>query len=136
MATGGRRKGVGSPSRSESRRPGFTRAEIAKLVRAAYRSKRTRWLARFMLVACYMCTRTQTILDMSFMQQEGRSYIDLEQGTFLRVVIEPRKYWYRAPYRDPCPMLVPRPLLEHMRQARGASSRRSPPKSDTGGSRI
>lgn len=77
--------------------------------------KRFRWLARLMLVACYTCTRPGTIVDASFVQREGRSYIDLEQGTFLRLSTDEfRPNWYG----DPPPILVPRPLLEHMRRWR------------------
>jgi integrase len=102
----------------------LSRAEVAKMVRAAWRHRRVQangedeWgsrkhIARFILASVYTGTRKTATLLGAFERIPGYGYIDLEAGL-----------WYRQPSgkkrtkkRQP-PVPVPAPLLGHMRRWR------------------
>lgn len=121
----------------------YTRDQVAALVREGYRKKGsysftgkraraekrgatkvtaarpTRHIARFMLVAAYTGTRTERIEQASFVKEEGRPWIDLENGIFYRAwdgeLVPDNK---RAD-----PIRIPRRLLAHMRRWHANGSR-------------
>lgn len=82
------------PPKSQSRIHFYTRDEVAKLVRTAYRKRHggvglrpyfsTRHLARFILTALYTGTRADRIERASFVKEDGRPWIDLRNGIFYR----------------------------------------------------
>ncbi|MDK1480872.1 hypothetical protein QN226_19425, partial [Sinorhizobium sp. 6-117] len=98
--------------------------EVARLLRAAHRGRgaqggrgQTVHLARFILVAFYTCTHASVIELASFEREEGLPWIDLERGLFYRRPVEEYEC-LSAWERDAEPILIPRPLLEHMRRWR------------------
>ena len=114
----------------------YTREQVAALVWEAYRRKGsytfagkltlvekrgttrataarpTRHVARFILTAVYTGTRTERIERASFVREEGRPWIDLENGVFYRAcdgeLVPDNK---RAD-----PIRIPLRLLAHMRR--------------------
>lgn len=121
----------------------YTRQQVAALIWEAYRKRQTysftgkraraekrgatkitaarptRHIARFMLVAVYTGTRTERIEQASFVKEEGRPWIDLENGIFYRAwdgeLVPDNK---RAD-----PIRIPRRLLAHMRRWHANGSR-------------
>ena len=114
----------------------YTRDQVAALVREAYRKKGsysftgkrakaetrgktkttaarpTRHIARFILTAVSTGTRTERIEQASFVKEDGRPWIDLENGIFYRA-------WdgERVPDNKRAdPIRVPLRLLAHMRR--------------------
>lgn len=114
----------------------YTREQVAALVWEAHRKRQTysftgkraraekrgatkvtaarptRHIARFMLVAAYTGTRTERIEQASFVKEEGRPWIDLENGIFYRA-------WDGEQVPDnkrADPIRIPRRLLAHMRR--------------------
>lgn len=113
---------VNLPAKSMPRERWLTRAEVAKLVWAAWRYRRVQndehddWgsrkhLARWMLIAHYTGTRKAAILNASFRQQVGRGYIDLDAGLWHR-----RGAGVRATSKRQPPVPIPAPLLAHMKR--------------------
>lgn len=107
-----------------------SRDEMARLVRAAYRGRRgecgrgqTVHLARLILVTYYTCTRASVIERASFEREEGLPWIDLERGLFYRRPVEDYE-GIQACESDAEPILIPRPLLEHMKRWRKNGARR------------
>lgn len=121
----------------------YTRSQVAALVWEAYRKKGsysftgkraraekrgatketsarpTRHIARFMLVAVYTGTRTERIEQASFVKEDGRPWIDLENGVFYRA-------WdgERVPDNKRAdPIRIPHRLLAHMRRWHSNGSR-------------
>ncbi|WP_164777913.1 hypothetical protein [Sinorhizobium meliloti] len=117
--------------RSATPRTGFcSRDEVARLLRAAYRGRgaeggrgQTVHLARLILIAYYTCTRASVIERASFEREQGLPWIDLERGLFYRRPVEDyegNQDWES----DAEPILIPRPLLEHMKRWRKNGARR------------
>lgn len=107
-----------------------SRDEVARLLRAAYRGRgaeggrgQTVHLARLTLVAYYTCTRASVIERASFEREEGLPWIDLDRGLFYRRPAEDYKR-IQAWESDAEPILIPRPLLEHMKRWRKNGARR------------
>ena len=110
------------PPKAPPRERWLTRSEVAKLVWAAWRYRRTQdsgdddWasrkhLARWMLTAAYTGTRKSAILNASFERSFGRGFVDLEQGLWHR-----RGQGVRATKKRQPPIPLPTPLLAHMRR--------------------
>jgi len=113
------------PPKSIPRERWLTRSEVAKLVWAAWRSRRAsngrsgevddwgnrKHLARWMLVAHYTGTRKAAILNAAFRQEVGRGFIDLDAGLWHR-----RGSGVRATKKRQPPVPLPRPLLGHLRR--------------------
>lgn len=124
------------PPASLARYRFYTRQQVAALVWEAYRKKGsysftgkrvraekrgetkstaarpTRHIARFMLAAAYTGTRTDRIEQASFVKEEGRPWIDLENGIFYRT-------WDGEMVPDnkrADPIRIPLRLLAHMRR--------------------
>ena len=72
------------PPKSVPRERWLTRPEAARLLRAAWRNKRTRHVAKFILVALYTGTRAGAVCGAAFRQTPGRGWVDVEAGTFHR----------------------------------------------------
>ncbi|WP_181169241.1 integrase [Mesorhizobium sp. B2-2-2] len=114
----------------------YTRGQVAKLVWESFRKKGsysftgkrakaekrgatkataarpTRHIARFLLAAVYTGTRTERIEQASYIKEEGRPWIDLENGIFYRS-------WdgERVPDNKRAdPIRIPLRLLAHMRR--------------------
>ena len=113
---------VALPPKSLPRERWLTRDEVAKLVWAAWRFRRTQtygdddWgsrkhVARWILIAAYTGTRKSAILNASFQRKAGRGYIDLDQGLWER-----RGQGVRATKKRQPPIPLPVPLLGHMRR--------------------
>lgn len=110
------------PPKSLPRERWLTRSEVARMVWAAWRHRRTQdgepdeWgsrqhLARWMLIAHYTGTRKTAILNAAFRQQVGRGFVDLEKGLWYR-----RGAGVRATKKRQPAVPLPLPLLAHMRR--------------------
>lgn len=110
------------PPKAAPRERWLTRSEVAKLVWAAWRYRRTQdgeadeWgsrkhVARWILIAAYTGTRKTAILNAAFRQEVGRGFIDLESGLWHR-----RGSGVRATKKRQPPIPLPVPLLAHMRR--------------------
>jgi integrase len=116
---------VWTPPKSLPRERWLTRDEVAKLVWAAWRHRRSsngrsgaedEWgsrkhLARWILIAAYTGTRKTAILNASFERAFGRGHIDLDAGLWHR-----RGAGVRATKKRQPPIPLPGPLLAHMRR--------------------
>lgn len=105
------------PPKSKARLTWYTRDMIARLIHAAYRrqykngNRPLGHLARFILVAVYTGTRSNRIQRASFVQEEGRPWLDLDNGIFYR------KWHGEKGKRKPAdPVRIPEGLLSHMRR--------------------
>jgi integrase len=106
------------PPKDKPRERWLTRAEVAKLIRAAWRfkepynRKRSKvHLARFILIGVYTGTRAGVITQTSLQWEPGRPYFDLDRGIYYRRpenAAETRK-------RRPTVPIPPR-LLAHLRR--------------------
>ncbi|WP_412064682.1 hypothetical protein [Rhizobium sp. SYY.PMSO] len=82
------------PSAPEPRMTYYSHAEVARLVRYAYRAKNdamgskghktSKHLARFILIAVHTGTRAEKIEQASFENVDGRPWMDVENGIFYR----------------------------------------------------
>lgn len=110
------------PPKAPPRERWLTRDEVAQLVWAAWRYRRTQvsgadgWgsrkhLARWILVAAYTGTRKSAILNASFERAFGRGHVDLTQGLWHR-----RGQGVRATKKRQPPIPLPGPLLAHMKR--------------------
>lgn len=116
---------VALPEKSLPRERWLTRSEVARLVWAAWRSRRSsngisgeeddwatrKHLAHWMLIAHYTGTRKAAILNAAFRQEVGRGFIDLDAGLWHR-----RGSGVRATKKRQPPVPLPRPLLGHLRR--------------------
>jgi integrase len=122
MVPPGWRSNIILPPKGAPRTRWLTKAEAAKLVRAAWRYREVQkgqvtdrasrqHVARFILVGLHTGTRSSAICGAALTQAIGRGFVDLENGFFYRRgegVIETNK-------RQP-PIRIPRKLLGHMRR--------------------
>lgn len=110
------------PEKSLPRERWLTRAEAARLIRAAWRMRQSykgkaawrrtgRHLARFMLVAVYTGTRSGAICGAALEPREGCGHVDLERGVFYR-----RAAGRRATKKRQPPVRIPDRLLAHLRR--------------------
>lgn len=110
------------PEKAEPRDRWLTRSEAARLLWAAWRyrevqkgratARRSRQhIARFVLVALYTGTRAGAVCAASLERGIGRSFIDLENGTFERKPLGSRRTKKRQP-----PVRLPDRLLAHIRR--------------------
>ena len=99
------------PAKPAPRDRWLTRDEAARLLRATYRNPKARHLARFILVALYSGTRSESILRLRYMANTVGGWVDTAAGLMYRRgvgVVETKK---RTP-----PIPIPRPLLAHLRR--------------------
>ena len=112
------------PPKGVVRERWLTRAEAARLIRAAYRYREVqkghatgrrsrRHVARFILVALYTGTRAGAICAASFAPTEGRGWINLDTGVFYR-----RPAGERETNKRKAPVRLPDRLLAHLRRWR------------------
>ncbi|WP_224566105.1 tyrosine-type recombinase/integrase [Mesorhizobium sp. ES1-4] len=110
------------PEKPVGRQRWLTRAEAARLIRAAWRMRQTwkgvasdrytgRHVARFILTALYTGTRSGAICDAAIRPTKGRAYVDLDRGVFFRRAEGERETKKRQP-----PVRLPDRLLAHMRR--------------------
>ncbi|WP_407155084.1 tyrosine-type recombinase/integrase [Bradyrhizobium sp. STM 3557] len=119
------------PDRGEPRVRWLTRAEVARMIWAAYRYREIqtihvgpkkgqkvitgrrplRHVARFLLIGCYTGSRAGTIASASKRHAEGHSYVDLERGIFYRKPIGKR-----ATKKRQTTAPIPPRLLAHLRR--------------------
>ena len=117
------------PARLPPRERWLTRAEVARLVKAAWNHREKyageagtrhtrRHIARFILVALYTGSRASVVTQASFLPEIGRPYIDLDRGVFYRrppATTETRKRRPAIP--------LPTELLAHLRRWHRAGQR-------------
>ena len=72
------------PPRPPARDRWLTRREVAALIRAARKRPETRHVARFVLVAVYTGSRTETILNLRYMPSIYGGWVDLASGMMYR----------------------------------------------------
>lgn len=110
------------PPRSPSRERWLTRAEAAKLIRAAWRFREVQkgvkterasrqHVARFILVGLYTGTRSSAICGAALHPAIGRGFVDLDAGLFYRRAIGATETKKRQPT-----VRIPDRLLVHMRR--------------------
>ena len=99
------------PAKPAPRDRWLTRDEAAKLLRAAYRSRRGKHLARFILVAFYTGTRSDAILRLRFMSHTEGGWCDTGNGILYRRGVGEAETRKRTPS-----VPIPRPLLAHLRR--------------------
>lgn len=107
------------PSRSPARVRWLTRSEAAALLWEAWRSKRRKHLARFILIGLYTGTRAAAILDMHWHPSPVGGWFDLERGVMHRRGSAERETKKRRP-----PSRIPRRLLPHLRRWRAADAKK------------
>lgn len=119
---GERRLDYAMPEKAKARIHFYSRDEVAKLVRAAYRKRHKAegfgeylasvHIARFILTAVYTGTRSERIEEASFIKEDGRPWIDLERGIYFR-----KAEGEQTPTNKRAdPVRIPKPLLMHMRR--------------------
>lgn len=101
---------VKMPDRPAPKERWLTRQEVAKLIRQARKSRRTRHVAKFILVAVYTGTRSTAILNLGWRASKECGHIDLEQGILYRSGQAERQTKKRRR-----PARLPRQLLLHAR---------------------
>ena len=99
------------PAKPAPRDRWLTRDEVARLIRAARRNRKSRHLARFILIAVHTGTRSDAILRLRFMLNTAGGWIDTEMGIMHRRAAGEAESKKRTP-----PIPVPRPLLAHLRR--------------------
>lgn len=119
------------PEKGEPRDRWLTRKEAATLLRACWRAREVqtvhrgplkgqrvetgkrplRHLARFILIGLYTGTRAAAIATASPTREEGRSFVDLDQGVYYRLAQGKRRTKKRQP-----PVPIPPRLLAHLRR--------------------
>ena len=119
------------PPKGQPRDRWLTRAEVARLLWACWRTREVqtrhrgpetglkiatdkrplRHLARFILIGVYTGTRAGAIATASPIPAIGRSFVDLDQGMFYRLAQGKRATNKRQP-----PAPLPRRLLAHLRR--------------------
>ena len=99
------------PAKPAPRDRWLTRDEAAKLIRAAYRNPKAKHLARFILVALYTGTRSDTILRLRFMSNTEGGWVDTAEGVMYRRGDGEAETAKRRP-----PIRIPRQLLAHLRR--------------------
>ena len=92
--------------------------EAARLLRAAWRNPKAQHLARFILIALYTGTRSEAILSLQYGPNVNGGWVDLDQGVMYRRGVGKQETKKRTP-----PIVIPRPLLAHMRRWRRDGSR-------------
>ena len=119
------------PAKGEPRDRWLTRQEAAKLLMACWRHRESqvrhrgpnkgqklptdkrplRHLARFILIGLYTGTRAAAIASASPIAQQGRSFVDLDNGIFYRLAQGKQATKKRQP-----PVPIPTRLLAHLRR--------------------
>lgn len=110
------------PEPAQPRERWLSRKEVARMVWAAWRYRRSQasgddeWgsrkhIARFILAAYYTGTRKTAILLGAFERLPGYGYVDLDEGVWYRQPSGKKRTKKRMP-----PQPIPAPLLSHMRR--------------------
>ena len=106
------------PGKSQARMRWLTRSETAELLWQAWRSKRRKHLARFILIGIYTGTRATAILNLHWHPSPVGGWFDLDAGVMhRRGTIEAETKKRRPPSR------IPRRLLPHLRRWRAMDLR-------------
>lgn len=99
------------PAKPAPRDRWLTRDEVARLIRAARRNRKSRHLARFILIAVYTGTRSDALLRLRYMPNTEGGWVDTEAGMLHRRGIGEAETTKRRP-----PVPIPRHLLAHLRR--------------------
>lgn len=89
----------------------ITRSEAATLIRIARRSKKTKHLARFILMALYTGSRKTVILRLKFKKHSKGGWVDTKNGVLYRKAEKARVTRKRAPS-----VRIPLKLLGHLKR--------------------
>ena len=101
------------PAKPEAKERWLTRDEAARLIWTAYRSHKTKHLARFILIGLYTGTRKDAILRMGFEPNTVGGWFDLDRGIMFR-----RGDHERSTNKRRTPARIPRQLAAHLRRWR------------------
>lgn len=101
------------PAKPPARERWLTREEAARLLWAAWRSPKSRHLARFILIALYTGTRKDAILRLGFMPNTHGGWIDVDNHLIYRRGAAERETAKRRP-----PLRMPDRLAAHCRRWR------------------
>lgn len=110
---------VTMPPKGRARERWMTRSEVARLLWAAWREKKAKHLARFILLGVYTGTRHRAILQLSWLPTPQGGWIDLQNGVLYRRADGERETKKRRP-----PIRIPRRLLVHLRRWRREDERK------------
>ncbi len=99
------------PAQPPARDRWLTRHEVAALVRAAYRSRQGKHLARYILIAVYTGTRSTALLNLGFMPHTQGGWFDLDRG-----ILHRRATGARETKKRQTPAPIPARLLAHLRR--------------------
>lgn len=102
---------VSLPTAGAPRDRWLTRQEAALLLKAAWRRKETRHVARFLLVALYTGTRSKAIRALRWLPSTTGGHVDLERGVMFRRSAGATQTKKRAP-----PVRLPTRLVAHLRR--------------------
>ena len=101
------------PSKAPPRDRWLTRGEVARLLRAARSNRRTRHVARFILIAIYTGTRSRAVLDLQWLPTMDGGYFDLDGEVLYRQPQGKRQSRKRQP-----PARIHERLLPHLQRWR------------------
>ncbi len=99
---------VALPEKPEAKDRWLTRDEAARLIWAAWRSKRAKHLARFIILGLYSGTRKDAVLRLQFLPNTSGGWIDTENGLLYRRSANERQSKKRQP-----PARLPDRLAAH-----------------------
>lgn len=106
------------PEKPPAKERYLTRDEAARLLWAAYRSKRGKHLARFILIGLYTGTRKDAILSLEWTPSMEGGHVDLEAGLIYRQSATARRTKKRQ-----TPVRIPSRLRLHLERWRESGGR-------------
>lgn len=107
------------PEKAKPRERWLDRSEIARLLWAAWRNKRHRHVARFILIGYYTGTRSKAIMQMRWLASTAGGWFDLEAGLLYRKGLSTRETKKRQ-----TPAKIHHRLLPHLRRWRAMDEAR------------
>jgi integrase len=107
------------PEKGSPRQRWLTRQEVARLLRAARKTKQCRHLVRLILIGLYTGTRLSAVLNLQWMPNINGGHIDLDKGVIYRKAEGERV----AHNKRKTPVKVPPRLLRFLRYWHKADER-------------
>ena len=106
------------PDKPPAKERWLTRSEAARLIRAARKADRTRYMARFILVGLYTGSRKAVILGLKFAPHPMGGHVDLATQKLYR-----KARTQRATRKEAPTVTLPRRLLRHLERWQRNGSR-------------